>query len=411
MKKIDTLILGAGVTGLSTACWLNHSNYLILEADSSVGGYCKTTISDDFVWDYSGHFFHFKNDFIKSKLLKNIQCDVIDIQKISKIYYNNIYIDFPFQNNIHQLNKDEFLECLVDLYNCNKESTKYNNFKEFVYGSLGQSISDKFIIPYNEKLYACGLNELDVECMGRFFPKVRFDNVMNSIGGIKYESYNDTFIYPVGGAYEFIKSICVDVEMDNILLNETVVSVDLEEKIVTTTKGKYIFNSLVSTIPFDRLLNLTGNDTSDFNYNKVVVFNIGFDLKSTTDSHWIYFPGDEIFYRVGFYDNILDGNQMSIYVEIALSKDDIIDEIYLYNRVIGDLKRVGIVTEHIVIDYQMLVLSPAYVHITKNSKKIYEDWCSKYNPHSIYSIGRYGSWTYCSIEDNIIQSLEVSNSL
>ena len=26
----------------------------------------------------------------------------------------------------------------------------------------------------------------------------------------------------------------------------------------------------------------------------------------------------------------------------------------------------------------------------------------------IYSIGRYGSWTYCSIEDNILEAKEVA---
>jgi hypothetical protein len=32
----------------------------------------------------------------------------------------------------------------------------------------------------------------------------------------------------------------------------------------------------------------------------------------------------------------------------------------------------------------------------------------KNNPKNIYSIGRYGSWIYCSIEDNIIQAKETA---
>ena len=30
---------------------------------------------------------------------------------------------------------------------------------------------------------------------------------------------------------------------------------------------------------------------------------------------------------------------------------------------------------------------------------------------NIYSIGRYGSWTYCSIEDNIIEGRELAKLL
>ena len=31
--------------------------------------------------------------------------------------------------------------------------------------------------------------------------------------------------------------------------------------------------------------------------------------------------------------------------------------------------------------------------------------------NNIYSIGRYGSWTYCSIEDNIIEAKDLAKNL
>ena len=113
----DTLIIGAGITGLSLASFLDTDDYLIVEKDSEVGGYCKTTIRNGFVWDYSGHFFHFNNQEIKDYVLENIECDVVTVNKKSHIYYKNQYIDFPFQNNIDQLPTDEFVECLYDLRN------------------------------------------------------------------------------------------------------------------------------------------------------------------------------------------------------------------------------------------------------------------------------------------------------
>jgi hypothetical protein len=56
-------------------------------------------------------------------------------------------------------------------------------------------------------------------------------------------------------------------------------------------------------------------------------------------------------------------------------------------------------------------MNPAYVHITKESKEIYNDWGKKNNPNGLFSIGRYGSWTYCSIEDNIIESKKLVKCL
>ena len=42
-RQVDTLIIGAGITGLSLASFFNSDDYLIVEKDSEVGGYCKTT--------------------------------------------------------------------------------------------------------------------------------------------------------------------------------------------------------------------------------------------------------------------------------------------------------------------------------------------------------------------------------
>lgn len=415
-KKIidkDILILGGGITSLALASFLNQSkDFIILESSDRVGGYCKTNKINDYVWDYSGHFFHFKNNDIKNHITKNINCEILEIEKISKIFYKNKFIDFPFQFNIDELEKEEFIECLVDLYQAKNQQSNCSNFKEFVYNKLGKSICDKFIIPYNEKLYTCDLNTLDHNCMGRFFPSGDFDSTMKNISGLKYSSYNDKFIYPVNGAGEFVKSICQYIAKDKILLNEEVISINTHDKIVETNKNIYKFNKLISTLPFDKFLELCNNaDTSKLNNNKVVVFNIGFDSPSDIDAHWIYFPQDEVFYRVGFYNNILNQPKMSLYVEIGLNKNDTVIESRLLKQVVDDLKKVGIIKHQKIQAHQMLILNPAYVHINKESNDIYEKWCNINNPLGIYSIGRYGSWTYCSIEDNIIQSKEISQKL
>lgn len=407
-QKVDILIIGAGITGLSLTSFLDTDDYLIVEKDSEVGGYCKTTIRNGFVWDYSGHFFHFNNQEIKDYVLENIECDVVTVNKKSHIYYKDRYIDFPFQNNIDQLPTDEFVECLYDLRN--NRSCEVNTFTDFVKNTLGESICNKFIIPYNKKLYACDLNNLDYDAMGRFFPKpTNFDDLLTQLKNKnKTESYNNTFIYPTGGSIEFVKSLLKRVNQDNILLDTSVISIDLENKIAKTTNGEIKFNKLVNTMPFDTFMRITGQEVPNLSSNKVVVFNLGFDKPTDINSNWVYYPGDEIFYRVGFYNNIFGTDKMSLYVEIGMDKTQEVNEVKLLEKVLGDLTKVGIIKEHNLIDHQVIVMNPAYVHITKKSKEIYNNWSKKNNPFGLFSIGRYGSWTYCSIEDNIIQSKELS---
>ena len=123
MSNVRTLIVGAGVSGLAAAAFSRDPDYLILEADREIGGYCKTIRRDGFVWDYSGHFFHFKHPEIEAWLRERMPGqDIRTIVKRSFISYKGRLIDFPFQKNIHQLPQDEFIDCLHDLYFASQSS-------------------------------------------------------------------------------------------------------------------------------------------------------------------------------------------------------------------------------------------------------------------------------------------------
>lgn len=102
-------------------------------------------------------------------LPKYISFFFVESGKHTQIYYKGDYIDFPFQKNIHQLDKEELIDCLYDLFSVNQGSIR--SFKEMVYANYGKSIAEKFLIPYNEKLYACDLDRLDMNAMGRFSQK------------------------------------------------------------------------------------------------------------------------------------------------------------------------------------------------------------------------------------------------
>ena len=100
------LIIGTGITGLSYAAFCGHQNYLILERDSEIGGYCRTTCRNGYVWDYSGHFFHFQNEEIKQYVMSSMdKNDLVSIVKSTYIKYKDRMIDYPFQKNVHQHSK------------------------------------------------------------------------------------------------------------------------------------------------------------------------------------------------------------------------------------------------------------------------------------------------------------------
>jgi protoporphyrinogen oxidase len=423
VDHVPFLIIGAGVSGLSFANAIRGEaekhgkgapDVLVLEADAEPGGYCKTVKQDGFVWDYSGHFFHFKHAEIEAWLRERMpKSDVRKIVKRSHVRFAGLDVDFPFQKNIHQLPREDFIDCLHDLYFRQDKKTP-ENFREMLYARFGRGIAEKFLIPYNEKLYATDLATLDVDAMGRFFPHASMDDIVRNMKTPDNASYNSTFTYPRGGAIEYIHALLRDLPKDAIATGERVVRVDLRERVVETTKRKIQYGKLVSSAPLPKLLDACGlkYEPDAFSYNRVLVYNLGFDKKGPTNVHWAYFPDRTLsFYRVGFYDNIFDEGRMSLYVEIGLTKGEAIDVDARRERVLGDLAREKVVTNHQLVSWHSVVMDPAYVHITRKSLGETARAREVLAAGGVYSVGRYGGWTYCSIEDNIVETRALAATL
>jgi protoporphyrinogen oxidase len=422
MESVRNLIVGAGISGLATAAFSPDPERLVLEADGEIGGYCKTVKRAGFVWDYSGHFFHFKHPQIEGWLRERMPGQKIRVvQKRSFISYRGRMVDFPFQKNIHQLPQEEFIDCLHDLFFARAPADLVGsaprppetNFKEMLYGRFGRSIAEKFLIPYNEKLYACDLATLDRDAMGRFFPHADLVDIIRNMKVADNASYNATFTYPEGGAIEYVKALAGALPPGTISLGEPLVGLDLDRKIARTPRREIAFSRLVSSMPFNRLVKLAGlpHDPAVFSWNKVLVFNLGFDRKGPREPHWVYYPDRErVFYRIGFYDNIFDTDRMSLYVEIGFPAGAPVDEAAMRARVLEDLRKEGLVTDHQLVAEHSVVMDPAYVHITRASMAEHQRLAGLLAARGVHSIGRYGGWTYCSIEDNIVEARKLVSS-
>ena len=407
------LIIGAGITGLTYANFTKNP-YLILEADDHIGGLCNTIVKDGFIWDYSGHFFHFQHPKIASFVQERVSKDeLVTVQKYTQIKYKDRLVDFPFQKNIHQLEYSEFIDCLCDLFEEN--NIPITSFKSMLYAKFGKSIADKFLIPYNEKLYATDLNRLDKDAMGRFFPYANKEDIIRNFRANTNDSYNGSFIYPKHGAIQYVDAVARDLNKENICLSEEVISIDLQRHELRTTNRTLKYDNLISTIPLVKLIRLANIPYQKelFTWNKVLVFNLGFDIASDDKAnHWIYFPEKTYcFYRVGFYSNIIPSDRMSLYVEIGFSNDDDVDVNSMLQQTLTDLQKAEIISNQRLVSWHSVIMNPAYVHITEEGLEETQRIKKLLAVNNVYSIGRYGSWNYSSIEDNMIEATELAISL
>ena len=181
------------------------------------------------------------------------------------------------------------------------------------------------------------------------------------------------------------------------------------------------YEYLINTMPLNRFLSILGNHdklVDEMSYNKVLVFNLGFDKASPLckKEHWLYIPSKEAnYYRVGFYNNILSQEKLSMYIEIGFSKKSVIDEKTIKEQLkltLQNLEKDGIIDKSMkLVDYCTIVMDPAYVHVNtktvKKLNKLKEDLAKE----KIYTIGRYGAWIYNSMEDSMVAAKELAETI
>lgn len=415
--EVEHLVIGAGVSGLAFAQFHGAADALVVEAEDEIGGYCRTVHRDGFTWDFSGHFFHFKNAALEAWLRERMPGDEVrTVVRRSRVWVGDRLIDFPFQKNIHQLPRADFLACLHDLHFRDEEgpAEEARNFEELLVRRFGRSIAEQFLIPYNEKLYACRLTGLDRDAMGRFFPWADEDAIIRHFRKPDNTSYNATFTYPRGGAIRYVEALADGIPPERIATGERVVALDADRRIARTTRRTIAFDHCVSSAPLDRLLTLCGRPAPPgvLTSNKVLVFNLGFDRKGPDGIHWIYYPQRDLpFYRVGFYDNIFTSDRMSLYVEVGLPRDAHPDPDAVRAQVLDGLATAGVVTDQKLVAHHHVVLDPAYVHLSQASRTFAQGAREDLAARGVHAIGRYGTWTYCSIEDNILQARALANAV
>lgn len=254
--------------------------------------------------------------------------------------------------------------------------------------------------------------------MGRFFPYANINQIINNMKENSNKSYNDTFLYPKNGAQTFLNKLYDNLDKDKVKLNTEIKSIDLKNKKAITTDGTEInYEYLINTAPLNKFLNLFDDEKSkklesELSYNKVLVFNLGFEKKSDFKEHWIYFPDKSInFYRAGFYNNILNEEKLSMYIEIGFSKNEEINVEEQLRLTLENLEKLGISKDNKLEEYSTIIMDPGYVHINGKTNQDVLSYIDDLGKENVYSIGRYGSWTYCSMEDAMIWAKELSEKI
>ena len=432
------LIIGAGLAGLSTAYHLENEEYQIYEKEKEVGGLCRSFKKDGFIFDYTGHLLHLRNEYTRELIKKLLPGKLKTHFRQASIYSKGIFTPYPFQANMYGLPKEVIDECVAGFIDAKEtrdrlhkaaSESEYNgkiSFKDWIVYTFGNGISKHFMIPYNEKMWRTDLNEISSEWVDWSIPVPSLDEVKRGASGLDNPrmGYSAQFLYPEEGGIEILPKAFLPY-LKNLHCNKTLVEINLQEKKAWFDDNSSIkYDHLVSTIPLPVLLDIIKYLPDSIEELKrglqhvsVLNINLGIDADDISDQHWAYFPEPEIiFYRVGFYSNfsstISPPKKTSIYTEISYLPDTILNKHNILENVITALKTCGFLKsrDQILVE-NVLDIPYAYVIHDDFRHRSLSKIMAYLASHGIFSIGRYGSWKYASMEDALLQGKEIAEAI
>ena len=101
-------------------------------------------------------------------------------------------------------------------------------------------------------------------------------------------------------------------------------------------------------------------------------------------------------------------NKTSIYVEVSRTNNDS----FTIDQIDAELKAKGIIEKNAIIENSnILKISPAYAILDLTTEKKVFDFIERKKQDDIFFLGRYGKWSYQSIEDSILDAENLSHLL
>jgi len=421
-------IIGAGLTGLSTAFHLKDLPCTVFDKESTVGGLCRSVDQNGFTFDYTGHLLHIRDPYVLDLIQRLLPDTFTRIVRRAAVFTRNRYLPYPFQANLNGLPKKIVLKCVGNLAVkkiINRRAAALN-FRDWVLETFGAGISQEFLIPYNQKLYRTPLERMTRTWALWSIPRPSLAAVIRGALGITNigMGYNASFYYPRKGGIAILPQTLAG-QVQHIRLNRDLVSIDPAKKELAFSDGAvHPYQDLVSTLPLPRLLQkITGlpdrfkNAAQKLQYVSVQNLNIGIRGNSTTDLHWTYFPeAGYPFYRVGCYSNISPAlappGTRSYYVEISSLPDQKKSEAEITAQALNGLQACGLLkADDEILEKKYLDIEFAYVVHDSSREIMLPEILAYLEQQQIFSIGRYGGWTYSAMENAILDGKQTAEKL
>ncbi len=421
------------MTGITLARLLREKGHevLVLEAESRIGGLCRSRTVRGFTFDTGGSHIIFSRDKEVLEFMHGVLGSNRDTRsRNTKILYRNILVKYPFENGLAALPKEDLYFCINEFIRTYVRAEKGEipppkNFREWIFATFGRGIAELYMIPYNEKIWNYPAHLMSAHWMEGRVPRPPVEDVIKSAIGIETEGYThqSIFSYPVEGGIEALVTSIADGLEDAIFTGFPVRSLVFRDGHWEVSDGTRTISGdrVISTIPLQHLVTClhdipdeVKNAVQALRYNSVACIQMG--IRGTVpDISWLYIPdpnqglANRISFPSNFSSHVAPGNHAGILAEITYNEGDAVSRMTdeeLINHTVRSLGEMGFITPdqvvHTAVDRQKFAYVVYDLGYLENIRIIREYFKSR----GITLEGRFSRFEYLNMDGCIRNAME-----
>lgn len=440
--ETDHLVLGAGVTGLAAGLELGNKS-IILEKEAEPGGLVRTHRYNNGYWfDRVLHLLHFRDPEIELRIKSLLGNLLTPCPPIAWIESQEGVTKYPFQLNLSGLNTPRRIECIADYakaYYATRNEAASPNYRTFLENTFGAGMCNEFFFPYNEKLYKYDLALMTSKALKWNLSQ---PSVAEVLAGAFHDNkapaaYNSNAFYPCPKEPNApmrgmqLLSHAVANKVTNLNLRRKIISIKPKEQVVIASNEggnfeKYRFTKqCLSTLPLPVAIQLCEGAPTEvveasqrLQHSRVISIAICVRGSRPKDTGtWRYYtiptvPFTRLIFMNEFDPMAAPADGWAVLAEVPWpGRGPLPDFKLLAKNVVECIKNQYFYTKDSeVLDVNWWVVDPAYVVFTHETEQI-SATCSQFlQDYGISTKGRYGSWEYSSMYQNIKDGIEWARS-
>jgi protoporphyrinogen oxidase len=328
MKHYPVAIVGAGPAGLTSAYELVKRDVkpIVFEADDKVGGIARTEVYKGYRFDIGGHRFFTKVGEVEKLWQEILGNDFIKVPRLSRIFYQNKYFDYPlsFKNTLSNLGPvgsglilssyiKAKLQALID-------RPDPQTFEEWVTHCFGERLYKTFFQTYTEKVWGIPCSKIQAEWAKQRIKGMSLKAAIINLlfGKTTAKSLISEFDYPIlgpGMMWERCQDL-VEKKGGEVNLNTRVVRIERDgdriKKIITQHEGEteeISANHFISSMPVTALLQRLDppppesvlHAARSLSYRDFLIVSLIVDVEDLFPDNWIYIHSPDV--KVGRIQN------------------------------------------------------------------------------------------------------------